>query len=175
MQQYANSNNVNSTSTTVQCNLSEPTFTVTRAPLSSSAPSLSYEDWHCRLFGYQPRYEDWHCRLFGYQPSVSNVLGKRTTNHLGKGLKKKTKPAAAQLCGRKQVAILCQTNPTRVPDTKERMLMAKLGLCNVETDDDEELELLTHDVKVRFSKVSPVKLLIIISYIIIYEWYVTAI
>ena len=56
-----------------------------------------YEDWHCRLFGrsveYQPRYEDWHCRLFGYQPrylpSISNVLGKRTTNYLGKGLKKK--------------------------------------------------------------------------------------
>ena len=53
--------------------------------------------------------------------------------------------------------------------------------CNVETDnddddeEDEELELFTHDVKVKFSEVSLIQLLIIISYIIIYEWYVTAI
>ena len=227
VQQYANSNNP--TSTTMHCtvNLSEPFFTVTRAPSNSSAPSV-YEE-QCRLFGYQPR----------YQPSVSSVLGKRTTSQLGKGIKKKNKPAAARQLWRKEVALLRYINCTRVPDTKERMLMAKLGLgckemsfdlegdevhlhqcllaefpvlektggyslfrpntnsydlitieapqggmtirylkdilrsarlyirplqCNVETDDDEEddeLELFTHDVKVKFSEVSLIKLFII--------------
>ena len=115
VQQYANSNNP--TSTTVQCtvNLSEPSFTVTRAPLNSSAPSV-YEE-QCRLFRYQPR----------YQPSVSSTLGKRTTSQLGKGIKKKNKPAAARQLWRKEVALLRYINCTRVPDTKERMLMAKIS------------------------------------------------
>ena len=118
MPQYANSNNP--TSTMVQCtvSLSEPvSFTMARAPLSSSAPSV-YEE-QCRLFGYQLR----------YQPSVSSVLGKRTTSHLGKGIKKRTnQPQRGNCMWRKEVALLRHTNCTRVLDTKERMLMAKLGL-----------------------------------------------
>ena len=112
VQQYAN--------TTVQCtvNLSEPaSFTVTRAPLSSLAPSV-YEQ-QCRLFGYQPR----------YQPSVSSILGKQIMSHLDKGIKKRTnQPQHGNCMWRKEVALLRHTSCTRVPDTKERMLMAKLGL-----------------------------------------------
>ena len=72
-------------------------------------------------------YEE-HRRLFGYQPSVSGVLGsgKRKGKCLSdKGPRKRSRP----LCTwKKEVACLRFSDTVRVPDTREKMVMAQMGL-----------------------------------------------
>ena len=149
-------NNINPTvttatgaATTVQYfNLAQPYFTRATSGTSLASSASSSRDASPVFTGAPPRsvYEE-QCRLFGYKPSVSGVLGKRSAfgkYNLGKGPKRNKATPLRQLW-RKEVACLRHTSTTRVPDTEEKMLMAKLGLgCKELTFDLEGDEAYLH-------------------------------
>ena len=124
-----------------------------RARVAISEPSLTRNDSRsettastsssfCSGVGHLTPYEE-HRRLFGYRPSVSGVLGSsggRKRKLIGKGpgavsVRKRSKPLQIW---KKEVACLRFTDMLRVPDTKERMLMAKMGLGPTELSFDIE-------------------------------------